>query len=177
MMTIQEQDAYFMRKAAIHECGHATVASHYGIAASPSIWLNTSETRDEEVLWLGTTRLYELQISTLRYRRIALAGKCAEWFDSEILEGRGNGIDAREMECLIIDSMDDDYDDNGEWSRLDWMWAQGWKSRDVQAVQRILTHNWSLLVQGAEVLMARATENGFCSGDPRDAVSYAHRNP
>ncbi len=173
MMSAQEQEAFFLRKIAIHECGHAYVASHYGMGGYPSIWRNTGDNRNDENLWLGTTRYIGTELTPLRHRRLAIAGIFAEYIDSA---DPSEEIYESELENILYESLDEDFDPSGEWSRLDWEGAQGWTKQDVHAVYMILTRNWKALVEEAEMLMAKASENGFCSGDPNDAQSYALRN-
>jgi len=157
-MTMQEQETYFLRKAALHECGHALVIRHFGLEGLPMIWRNTSDNLDEEKLWLGRTICNFRRPSALRLRRIAIAGLLAEYIDKI---GSTTGCDGLYLDGLLTESFDENYDELGVWSKTDWDGAQGWTSQDVFAVVRILKRNWKLLLGEANRLMSDAVE-AYC---------------
>ena len=157
-----EQSLRVMRNAAIHECGHVLVCSHYGIWATPSIWRSHTNNLDLEKIWIGNTRYNVSSTSSLRNRRIAIAGLIAEEIDSV-----GAPIECFEFNLAVNleVSYGANYEDSDGWSRTDWEGAQGWTAYDVHSVYMILMHNWKTLLAEVEALVKDAVEHDILYTD------------
>lgn len=159
-MTIEEIEAHDLRKAAVHECGHAYVTRHYGMGGEPSIWRSPGKNTDFEKVWIGSTRYQGIYRTPLRDRRIALAGIVAEDIDShDSLDDFSEEGLAEYLELF----MGEEYEDSEGWSRTDWEGAQGWTSRDLHAVCVILMRNWTALLEEAEQLISDGIKDGVAT--------------
>ncbi len=157
MMTIEEIEAFDLRKAAIHECGHANVTRHCGMGGSPAIWHNDTDNFLKEKLWIGTTHYKESASTPLKLRRVAIAGFLAEeisGFDSI------SDCDESTLTERLESSFGDCFNDSEGWSRSDWEGAEGWTSADIHAVYLSLTRNWKELLEEAATLINVASKSG-----------------
>ena len=145
-----------LRNAAIHECGHAIVARHYGIYAIATIKPNPTNIPREFKTWGGTTNYNPKYLTPLSHRRLAIAGNFAELIASAI-----STSDCCEGEVYnhLLDTLLDNYEWSDGWSRTDWEGAQGWTDSDVHAVYLILQRNWKTVIAEAELLIASAIED------------------
>ncbi len=159
--SIQQVDVRDQRLAAIHECGHAVVAWHYGhesyIMVFPTNTLNTTE----ETFWGGHTQFCGLRkIKTLHMRRICLAGKVAERLDEVLAEPENFQVFNDLCDDVILE-IQESYVDSPEssdgWSRTDWEGANGWNDRDIRTVCSILLRHWATLMQEVETLVAKSS--------------------
>lgn len=142
-MSIDEIDARDMRKIAIHECGHAYVARHFGMWAQPDIWRNETANPCEEMMWCGNTRYHSVNRTPLRHRRIAIAGAVAELMDDPDFE----------VECLE-EVFTESFECN-EWSLTDREGAIGWTLTDLRSVHSILRRNWKAIEEEVEFLISK----------------------
>lgn len=142
-MTIDEINARDMRKTAIHECGHAHVARHYGMWAQPDIWRDESANPYEEMMWSGSTRYDATARTPLRHRRIAIAGIVAGLMDDPDFE-------VGCLEEFFTESFECD-----EWSLTDREGAIGWTLTDLRSVYSILRRNWKAIEAEVEVLISK----------------------
>lgn len=150
----EEEEAYYRRKSAIHECGHAIVARHYGESAYPAIWPNLGPNRENEKLWLGRVIVSIAGATRVQRRRIHLAGVVAEYMDHSDASSDLDDLVA-EVEGIFYLDYADCWEHSDGWSFSDWNGARGWRERDIQAVVKILFGNWALLEREAEELISQ----------------------
>jgi hypothetical protein len=151
-----DEEAHCRRGAAIHECGHALVARHYGMDAHPFIWPNTGDNRAKEKLWLGRCVYGCIGLTSLRDRHICLAGIVAD----NMAEGESlDDVDEYDLREILRDAMAVGPDETDGLSRSDWEGVQGWTLRDLRSVQRILKRGWKPLLEEADLLILRGVED------------------
>ena len=156
-MSIQEQDAYFLRQAVIHSCGRAFVSRHFGMNGSPSIWRNTGDNLAEEKLWLSSMTYEGWNGTLLRDRRIAIAGFIAVEMDCE---GSPEESCVESLSGSLGDWLGDEWGGSDEMSRSEWDILVSCKDRDIHSVYMVLKRNWKALLAEAEFLMVEAVEHG-----------------
>lgn len=159
-----DEDAYYKRKSAIHECGHAIVARAYGYDSHPFIWQNLGPNRSQENLWRGRT-LTQMPTKKFHCRRICLAGVVAQAM-ADLMAEPDESPDLKDLFWLIEEeelrfSRGDSWETSDGWSKTDWEGSQGWNSRDVRAVCTILYTNWDELLEEAQALMSKSCPGGF----------------
>lgn len=157
---LQEMEARDRRVAAIHEYGHAIVFMSYGMQGSVSIWRNDTSDPLEEKLWSGQARYERFLSSPSLTRQISIAGFLAERIADE---GTPKDFSAEELCFELGFSLDDSYDELGDWSYSDWRGAQGWEASDVAEVLDIFQRHWKALENGVESLVREAEEDGECA--------------
>jgi len=151
-----DEEAYYRRNVAIHECGHALVARHYGMKAHPFIWPNTGDNRAKECLWLGRCIFGCIGLSPLRVRHICLAGIVA--YHLAINESLDD-IDEYDLRDILRDAMAVGPDETNGLSLSDWEGVQGWTLRDLRSVQTILKRGWKTLLEETDLLILRGVED------------------
>jgi len=142
-MTIDEISARDMRKIAIHECGHAQIARHFGMWAQSDIWRTETANPYEERMWTGSTRYQAINRTPLRHRQIAIAGIVAELMDAPDFE-------VESLEEFFTVSFECD-----EWSLTDREGAIGWTLTDLRSVYSILRRNWKAIEKEVEFLISK----------------------
>lgn len=157
--SIQRVDLRDLRRAVIHECGHAVVAWHYGCKSFIVIFPTNTPNPAEEKIWGGQTRYPRpLEGHPLYFRRFSLAGMIAERLDEVLAEPEEYQVFYDVCEDVICE-FEDSYWDSPEasdgWSRTDWEGANGWNYRDIQTVCSILLRHWATLMQEVETLVAK----------------------
>lgn len=164
-MTKQDIEAHDLRKAAIHECGHACVTRHYGMGGSPALWRNDNDNYSVEKLWLGTTHYEEFASTPLRLRRVCIAGFLAEEISQ--FDSLTDCEESTLAECLES-SIGECFDDSDGWSRSDWEGAWGWTGVDLHVVFVILMRNWKYLLEEVEMLVDVASKSGSAISNTRE---------
>lgn len=161
-MTQKEQELYFLKKAAIHELGHAMVARHYGNYAYVAIFKNTNSESTNERLWLGQMGQSGKLLGKTQMRRVCIAGNIAEYMiDIDNIDIDDKGW----VEELMRDDNPESDDDLLGWSESDWAHAKGWSSRDFSFVFDLLMNKWNDIKAEMDYLIDIAMRDGSATSD------------